>query len=51
MPAMRDEIIPKETEENEAGNNGAYEDSRFIFNPGYTEDSDDHACCLLCTLL
>jgi len=52
VPAMRDEIIPKETEDNESWNkDGAHEDSRFIFNPGYTEDSDDHACCLMCTLL
>ena len=41
VPAMRDEIVPTKTEpvDDEMG-----EDGDFVFNPGYTEDSDDEAC-------
>jgi len=41
VPAMRDEIVPKEKEpaDDEMG-----EGEDFVFNPGYTEESDDEAC-------
>ena len=39
VPAMRDEIVPKK----DSADDDKGEDGDFVFNPGFTEESEDEA--------